>query len=124
MFITYCVLAVLYSGMLIFSGVTKLQHHPQAVQIIHELIGVPLGWFPVLAACEFAGALGLLAGIRWAGLGIAASVGVVLYFVGAIVSHLLAGDVAGIASPVFMLAIAAALLLTRVKSRARNPRGA
>jgi len=124
MFITYCVLAVLYSGMLIFSGVTKLQHHPQAVQIIHELIGVPLGWFPVLAACEFAGALGLLAGIRWAGLGIAASVGVVLYFVGAIVSHLLAGDVAGTASPVFMLAIAAALLLTRVKSRTRNPRGA
>ena len=124
MFITYCVLAVLYSGMLIFSGVTKLQHHPQAVQIIHELIGVPLGWFPVLAACEFAGALGLLAGIRWAGLGIAASVGVVLYFVGAIVSHLLAGDVAGTASPVFMLALAAALLLTRVKSRARNPRGA
>ena len=94
------------------------------MQIIHELIGVPLEWFPVLAACEFAGALGLLAGIRWAGLGIAASVGVVLYFVGAIVSHLLAGDVAGTASPVFMLAIAAALLLTRVKSRARNPRGA
>ena len=29
MFITYCVLAVLYSGMLIFSGVTKLQHHPR-----------------------------------------------------------------------------------------------
>jgi len=124
MFIAYCVLAVAYSGMLIFSGVTKLQPHPQAVQIIHELIGVPLGLFPVLAACEFAGALGLLAGIRWAGLGIAASVGVVIYFVGASISHLLAGDVAGIASPVFMLAIASLLLLMRVRTRARAPRGA
>jgi hypothetical protein len=50
MFITYCVLAVVYSAMLIFSGITKLQPHPQAVQIIHELIGVPLELFPVLAA--------------------------------------------------------------------------
>jgi hypothetical protein len=122
MFIAYCILAVVYSGMLIVSGVAKLQPHPQAVAIIHDLIGVPLEFFPALAACEFAGALGLLAGIRWARLGIAAAIGVVIYFVGAIVSHLLVGDVAGIGSPAFMLAIAFALLATRMKTRARGPR--
>ena len=119
MFIAYCVLAVLYSVMLIFSGVTKLQHHPQAVQIIHEVIGVPLELFPVLAALEFAGAMGLLAGIRWADLGVAAAVGMVIYFVGAIASHLLAGDVGGIGSAVFMLVVASALLLLRLRTRAR-----
>ncbi len=124
MFIAYCVLAVLYSGTLIFSGVAKLQHDPRAVQIIHELIGVPLEFFPVLAACEFAGALGLLAGIRWAGLGIAAAVGVVIYFIGAVISHLVVSDFAGLGSPAFMLAIAAALLVTRMKTRTRNPRTA
>ena len=41
MFIAYCVLAIVYSGMLIVSGIVKLQHNPQAVQIIHERIGVP-----------------------------------------------------------------------------------
>ena len=64
MFIVYCVLAVIYSAMLIFSGITKLQMHPEAVRVIHDLIGVPLGLFPMLATLEFAAAAGLLAGMR------------------------------------------------------------
>ena len=119
MFIAYCVLAVIYSAMLTFSGIAKLQPHPQAVQIIHELIGVPLELFPVLAACEFAVAAGLLGGIRWAHLGIAAAVGGVIYFVGAMISHMLVSDFAGLGSPGFMLVIALVLLATRSKTRAR-----
>lgn len=122
MFITYCVLGVLYAAMLIFSGITKLQPHPQAVQIIHEQIGVPLRLFPVLAVCEFAAALGLVAGIRWASLGIAAAVGAVIYFVGAMVSHVRVGDIAGLGSPGFMLAIAVLLLVLRMKTRGRRGR--
>jgi sorbitol-specific phosphotransferase system component IIC len=119
MFIAYCVLAVVYSAMLMFSGITKLQPYPQAVQIIHELLGVPLRLFPVLAACEFAVALGLLAGIRWASIGIAAAAGGVIYFVGAMISHMLVGDFAGLGSPGFMLVIASVLLVARLKTRAR-----
>jgi hypothetical protein len=118
-FVAYCVIAVLYSLSLAFSGITKLQQNPQAVQIIHNRIGVPLEYFPLLAACEFAGAIGLLAGIRWPRLGIAAAIGLVIYFVGAILSHIRVGDVAGIGGAVFMLAIALAALLTRMKARAR-----
>jgi sorbitol-specific phosphotransferase system component IIC len=119
MFVTYCVLAVIYSGMLTFSGLMKLQHDPQAVQMIHEVIGVPLALFPVLAACEFAGALGLLAGIRWARLGIAAALGLIVYFFGAIGSHILAGDIAGIGGAIFMLAIASVLLALRLRTQGR-----
>lgn len=119
MFVAYCVIAVLYSVSLAFSGVLKLQHNPQVVQLIHERIGVPLEYLPLLAACEFAGAVGLLAGIRWPRLGIAAAIGLVIYFVGAILSHIRVGDVAGIGGAVFMLAFAVAALLTRMKARPR-----
>ncbi len=47
---------------------------------------------PVLAALEIAGALGLLVGLAWAPLGIAAAIGVVLYFVGAVIAHLRVKD--------------------------------
>lgn len=86
--------------------------------MIHEVIGVPLEYFPVLAVCEFAGALGLVLGIwlPWAGL--AASVGLVIYFVGAVVSHLRVGDIQDTGPAVFMLMVAAAALALRVLTHA------
>jgi len=120
MFIAYCVIAVLYAVMLTFSAILKLQLSPQVVQIIHEVIGVPLSMFPVLAACEFAGAVGLVAGIRWQRLGVAAAVGLILYFVGAILSHVLVGDFAGIGGAALMLVIAVTVLLLRLKAPTRR----
>jgi len=95
---------------------------PCDLRIIHEVVGAPLEVFPLLAACEFAGALGLPAGIRWAGLGIAAATGLIIYFVGAITSHLLVGDFAGIGGAAFLLVIASALLAMRIKTRPRATR--
>lgn len=91
--------------------------------MIHEVIGVPLQFFPVLAMLEFAGALGLLAGIGWASLGLAAAAGVVAYFVGAILSHVLVGDFGGIGGAAFMLVIASALFAMRYRTRGRGTRG-
>lgn len=120
MFIAYCVLALVYAVMLAFSGVTKLQHHPDAIQIIHERVGVPLAFFPLLAACEFAAAIGLVAGIRWPTLGLAAATGAGVYFAGAILSHVRVGDVAGIGGAAFMLVVALVLLALRMKTRRRT----
>ena len=53
------------------------------------------------------------------GLGIAAAIGAVMYVVGAITSHLRVGDVAGLGSAVFMLVIAALLLVLRLKTQRR-----
>ena len=47
-------------------------------------------------------------------LGVAAGIGLVLYFVGAIVSHLRVGDFKGVGSAVFMLVLAAGVLILRV----------
>jgi hypothetical protein len=80
------------------------------------VVGVPLSWFPYLAACELAGALGLLVGIAWAPIGIAAAIGVIAYMLGAIAAHVRAGDRQGIGSPMLPLVLAIAALVTRVLS--------
>jgi hypothetical protein len=97
-----------------FSGLGKLRRDPKIVRIVHEVVGVPLSYFPHLAACEIAGALGLVLGIWWPFLGMAAGIGLVIYFVGAIVSHVRVGDVKGVGPAAFMLIISVAALALRV----------
>ena len=111
---TYLVIAILFPAMLVFSGLGKIRRDARQVRVVHEIVGVPLTYFPPLAACEFAGALGLVLSIRWPPLGVAAGIGLVLYFVGAIVSHLRVADVKGIGPAAFMLAVAAGALALRI----------
>ena len=112
--IAYLVITILLAAIVTFSGIGKLRHDPRIVQVIHELIGVPLKYFPLLAACEFAGALSVVLGIWWPLLGVAAGIGLVIYFVGASVSHLRVGDVKGIGPAAFILVLAAAALALRI----------
>jgi uncharacterized membrane protein YphA (DoxX/SURF4 family) len=112
--IAYLVITVLLAAIVTFSGIGKIRHDPYIVQSIHEVVGIPLKYFPLLAACEFAGALGVVLGIWWPYLGFAAGIGLVIYFVGATVSHVRVGDVKGIGPAAFMLVIAAAALALRI----------
>ena len=112
--IAYLVITILLAAIVTFSGIGKIRHDPRIVQVIHELIGVPLKYFPLLAAFEFAGALGVVLGIWWPLLGVAAGIGLVIYFVGASVSHLRVGDVKGIGPAAFILVLAAAALALRI----------
>jgi uncharacterized membrane protein YphA (DoxX/SURF4 family) len=114
MHIAYLVITILLAAMAVFSGLGKIRRDPHQMHVIHETVGVPLKYFPLLAACEFAGAFGLVLGIWWPILGVAAAIGLVLYFVGATVSHLRVSDVKGIGPPAFMLMVAAAALATRI----------
>ena len=55
-------------------------------------VGVPESWLPWLATLKGAGAAGLLLGllgVHW--IGVAAAVGLVLFFTGALIAHLRAG---------------------------------
>jgi len=113
MFIAYTIIAVIMSLLLVVSGVAKLRRNPNIVHGIHEVIGVPLHWLPWLAACEFAAAAGLLIGIVWWPLGIAAAIGVVLYFIGASISHVRVKDFKGLPTPAVILLIAIVILVVR-----------
>src|SRR5215470_7712412 len=110
----YLSVTILFAAMVAFSAVAKVRRDPRVVHAIQEVVGVPRDYFPLLAACEFAGALGLLLGIwlPWAGL--AAGIVLVNYFVSAVVSHQRVGDVAGIGPAGFMLLVAVATLALRV----------
>ena len=114
---TYLVVTVLAAVILVLSAVMKIRHNPNVVKVIHETIGVPLKYFPVLAACEVAGAVGLVAGIWYPPLGVAAGVGLVIYFIGAVVSHVRVGDFKGVGSAVVMLGLSAAALALRIVTR-------
>jgi len=65
-----------------------------------EQVGVPFSWLPILGLLKGAGAVGLvfgLVGVR--ALGVAAAVGLVLFFVGALVAHVRARVFHNIAFP-------------------------
>ena len=112
----YLLVTILFAAMVAFSAIAKIRRDPRVVHVIQEVVGVPLRFFPLLAACEVAGALGLVLGI-WSGwVGVAAGIGLVIYFVGAVVSHLRVGDVKGMGPAVFMLIAAGGALALRVLS--------
>ncbi|MGW2642834.1 DoxX family protein [Streptomyces sp. NPDC001348] len=110
MFIAYVVVASLLALVLIASGRAKLVRDEKITEGMHK-IGVPDSWFPRLAALEIAGALGLLVGIFYRPLGTAAGVGVVLYFIGAVITHLRAKDTKGLPMPAVLMVVAAASVL-------------
>ncbi len=114
MSVAYVVIAVLLALMLLFSASLKLRRDPGIVHGIHEVVGVPLSWFPFLALCEVAGAGGLLLGIAWAPIGVAAAVGVVAYMVGAVIGHVRVRDYRGLSGPVIPLLLAIAALVTGI----------
>ncbi len=85
MFIAYVVVASLLAVVLIGSGRAKLVRDEKITEGMHK-IGVPDSWFPRLSALEIAAALGLIAGIFYRPLGIAAGIGIVAYFIGAVIT--------------------------------------
>jgi hypothetical protein len=115
MFIAYTVIGILLSLGLLASAGAKLTRNKQVVDGLTR-IGVPLGMFPFLAACEIAGAVGLLIGIGYGPLGVAAGVGLVLYFLGAVGAHLRRSDFKGLQNAAVILVASAAVLALRAAS--------
>ena len=119
----YLVVTIVAASMAAFSGLGKLRRDPKIVHVVSEVVGVPLKYFLHLAACEFAAALGLVLGIWWPFLGVAAGIGLVAYFAGAILSHVRVGDVKGIGPAAFMLTISVAALVLRVMAHKTGTAG-
>jgi hypothetical protein len=101
--------------MLSVSAQLKLRREPRAVEAITK-VGMPLRFFPFLAALELAGAAGVLIGLAVAPLGVAAAIAVVIYMVLATASHVRIRDWSGLPSPLVPLALGAAVLALRLGS--------
>ena len=86
-----------------FSAVSMFARAKWVVEPITEY-GVPRSWWTWLGTAKAAGAAGLLAGLFWPPIGIAAAIGLVLYFGGALVTVARARSYAHLAFPMLYLA--------------------
>lgn len=88
MFVAYVVVTVI---MIVASAGMALADLRRAKFVLANAaeVGVPESWVPLLAALKAAGAAGLLIGllgVRF--LGLAAAIGLILFFTGALIAHL------------------------------------
>lgn len=116
MFIALVIATVLLAVIALNSAAMKLRRNEQVLASIHGTVGVPLQQLPVLAGLEIAGAAGILIGLWWAPVGIAAAIGLVAYFLGALIGHLRVRDTKGAAAPVVPLVLAIAVLVLRLST--------
>jgi uncharacterized membrane protein YphA (DoxX/SURF4 family) len=114
MFIALVVVTVLLAAICLNSAAMKLRRNEQVLAVIHGTVGVPKPYLPVLAALEIAGAAGILLGLWLEPLGIAAGIGLVAYFVGAVGGHLRVRDTKNLVMPVPPLVLAIAVLVLRL----------
>ena len=112
MFIATAIVSAVFALALILSAAAKLGKNPAIIQTM-ETVGFPVDRLWLLALAEIAGGVGLVAGLFWAPLGIAAAIGTTLYFLGATGSHLRVGD-RNIGGAVVMLIVAIAALILQI----------
>src|SRR6478672_13776696 len=108
MFIAYIVATLLAAAANLFSATCDFVRYEQ-VSIAMAKAGVPESWMTTLGVLKAAGALGLLVGIDVPVTGIAAAVGLIVFFVGAIITHLLGRDYSLGPAMLFLLLAVAAL---------------
>lgn len=104
------VVCVLLAALMTYAAVRKLSHKEEVVAE-YARVGVPEERLNLLAFILLAGAAGLLAGLAWAPVGIAAAIGTIGYFAVACAAHIRSHDVRHMITPVTLLALAVAALV-------------
>lgn len=89
MHVPYIIVTVLAALALAFSASADFVRYHQVLTNMARA-GVPESWLTWLGLAKAAGALGLLVGIFVPEIGVLAAAGVILFFVGAIVTHVVA----------------------------------
>lgn len=107
------VVSVLLAAALAAAAIRKLSHTQEVVRS-YQRAGVPEDRLNQLAVILLAGAAGLIAGLFWTPLGIAAAAGVFVYFVVAIGFHFRANDLGRAGTPVAFALLAAATLVLQL----------
>ena len=115
MFTAYIVVTVIAAAANAFSATLDFVRYEQ-VLVNMAKASEPESWITTLGTLKAGGALGLLVGIVVPVIGTAAAVGLTLFFVGAIITHLRAHDYSFGLAIVFLLLATAALVLRLASS--------
>jgi hypothetical protein len=108
------IVTLLLAALFTFSSSIKLLGVSKSLAIRDHLGVSPIQW-RMIGALELAGVVGVLAGLLWAPIGIAAAIGLTLLSIGAIAFHARASDRIAETVPAVIgvaLAVATAALLT------------
>jgi hypothetical protein len=106
------VVTALLAAMFAFAGLIKVLGVRQSLAIRDHLGVDPTQW-RLVGLLELAGVAGVLAGLAWAPIGVAAAIGLALLVLGAIVVHVRASDSVADSAPAVIglgLAVATAVL--------------
>ena len=112
MMISKVIVAALLAALCTFSSLIKLIGVRQSLAIRDHLGVKPMQW-RAIGLLELAGVIGVLAGLAWAPIGVAAAIGLALLLLGAIIFHIRARDSAADMAPAVIglgLAVATAIL--------------
>jgi hypothetical protein len=88
----------------------------ESVKLVADRVAVSQRWMIPFGTLLAAGAVGLVIGFAVPALGIAAAIGLVLYFIGAITAHVRAND-RGVGGAVFFLTLALGALIVDLAYR-------
>jgi DoxX-like family len=111
-FIAAAVVSSLLAAALAYTAIRKLGHRPDVVQS-YVRVGVREERLNLLAYLLLAGAAGLIGGLFFAPLGLAAAGALIVYFVVAIAAHIRADDEENLPTPIAMELTAVAALVLR-----------
>lgn len=114
MYDAYLIVTVLAAAANLFSAGCDFVRYKQ-VSIAMAKAGVPESLMTLLGILKAAGAVGLLVGIGLPLIGAVAAIGLTLFFIGAVITHLRAQDYAlGPATLFLLLAVGALVLRLRI----------
>ncbi|MFD4433674.1 DoxX family protein [Nocardia sp. NPDC058497] len=105
-YVIVTVVAALWVG---FSAFSLLRRAAFVVDPLVEY-GVPQSWWTPLGLAKAAGSIGLIVGLWIPAIGVAAAIGLILYFAGAVVTVLRARSYKTVAFPILYLAPVAVAL--------------
>lgn len=115
MFIGYVAAAVVAAAMNVWAASLDFRRAETAVANA-ATVEVPPSWLLPLGALKVAGAIGLIAGIAVPLIGVAAAIGLVLFFVCAIFAHLRVSWYSALPFPIAFLLFAVVALVFRLAS--------
>ena len=113
MFMATVIVSALLAALLVYSAGRKLTHQERFVEP-YRRVGVPEGMLNYLAIILLIGAAGLLLGLWWEGLGVAAAGGVLCYFALAITAHIRTRNARSLPTPLALALIAVTALTLRL----------
>lgn len=90
MYTAFVIVSVLAAAALVFSATVDFIRYEKVLSNMTRA-RVPESWLTTLGALKAAGAAGLLVGLGVPVIGAAAAIGVICFFIGAIVTHIRAG---------------------------------